>query len=278
MKQVSLVYFSPGGTTRKTVRTIAEGMEDASVTSVREYDMLNPANRRTLLHFTGDDLVILGMMTATKLFGLPDEIMACLRGDNTPLAGVVLFGNGYYGPSLKLMKQSCEASGFKMVAAGAFIGQHTYDNDIGRGRPDEKDRIIQRDFGRQIHEKVYGAKDLSFGHKLKTDWPEEGLFSTLKCGIISALPGMSVRLPASWSRKRITGDCIECLACEKRCPVDAIDIEIRSFDYKKCIGCFACGNHCPKNAIVTDNKKLTKSVANVKKYRMKKRREPELFV
>ena len=274
MQKVTLIHFSPGGTTRKTVRTIAQGMGEVEIV---EYDMLKAENRAQPLEFSRDDLVILGMMTATKLFGMPDEIFSRLRGKGTPFVGVVLFGNGYYGKSLKQMKGEMEKRGFKMVAGGGFIGQHVLENEIATGRPDARDQAIQRRFGGEIYDKVMHRRDLSFAHKLKIDWPDEGFFSTFKCALISTLP-ISPKLPLSWKEKAISEDCIQCRSCEKKCPTGAINIATRSFDYDKCIGCFACGSACPRNAISNRSSKLNGAVASVKPYRMKTRREPVLFI
>lgn len=274
MKKVTLIHFSPGGTTQKTVRTIAKGMGDVEI---REYDMLKPKNRDHLLEFSKDDLVILGMMTATKLFGIPDKILSCLKGNSTPFVGVVMFGNGYYGKSLKQMKKEMETRGFKMVAGGGFIGRHSLDNDIAKGRPDAKDLSIQNSFGQLIHEKVVRRKDLTFTHKIKIDWPDEGLLCTFKCALISALP-LAPKLPVTMREKAFTEACIQCGTCEKKCPTGAINVASRAFDYNKCIGCFACGTNCPGHAIVIKSDKLKRVMAHVKPHRTATRREPVVFI
>jgi len=240
--------------------------------------MLKPVNRKACLEFSKDDLVVLGMMSATKLFGLPDEVFASLKGNNTPFVGVVMFGNGYYGKSLKQMKKEMASRGFKMVAAAAFIGQHTLDPEIAPGRPDASDRAIQRALGRDVHEKVRINRDLSFNHAIKTDWPHEGLFSTFKCALISALPMSSPKLSTPWKEKAFTGDCIGCRSCEKRCPVNAVDIDTRTFDYDRCIGCFACGHACPRDAITITSARMKKAMASVKPFRIQTRREPVVFI
>ena len=164
-----------------------------------------------------------------------------------------------------------------MVAAGAFIGRHVYSDKIAPGRPDDRDRAIQRKFGEDIQRKVFERRELRLGAKLRTDWPSEGWFSTFKCALLLAMPGISTSLPASWAEKEITDACVACGGCERRCPTGAVDIATRSFDLEKCIGCFACGSRCPQGAIEVRGEKLLKVMKRIEPVRAR-RREPVLFI
>lgn len=271
---VHLVHFSPGGTTQKTVWNIAKGMGDVEII---EHNMLKQENRTVGRMFSKDDVVILGMPTATKLLGLPEEILACLQGDNTPLIGVVMFGNGYFGNSLNLMKKAVAERGFVMVAGGAFIGQHPIRSQIATGRPDATDCEKQQAFGKAAAEKIFIRKELSFDATIKMDWPPNDLQGKIKCGLISMAPGISSTLPYSWSKLAISEDCIQCGACEKRCPVGAIHPATKFFDTERCIGCCACLKHCPQHAISIKSSSLNKILDNCEKKRIK-RREPVTYL
>lgn len=42
--------------------------------------------------------------------------------------------------------------------------------------------------------------------------------------------------------------CVECMYCQQKCPVGAIDISTHSIDRRKCIFCVGCVNLCPVGA------------------------------
>ncbi|MBQ6772922.1 MAG: 4Fe-4S binding protein [Synergistaceae bacterium] len=74
----------------------------------------------------------------------------------------------------------------------------------------------------------------------------------------------------------ISDECIKCKTCVRNCPVDAIDIESKTFDLDKCIGCWGCINRCPKHAI----KSTSNQVADIMQsfgQAAEKRLEPEIF-
>ncbi|QQE12548.1 4Fe-4S binding protein [Planctomycetota bacterium] len=291
MQKVHLVYFSGSGTTKKTVRHIAKGMKEArkiremhlekwDEIEVIEHDMKKAENRQKKLRFVKDEIVILGMFTATKLFGVPEEIFACMEGEGTPLVGVVMFGNSYYGRGLKTMRREVEKKGFVMVGAGAFIGQNAVPSErgIAVGRPDEKDLDVQHKFGRAIYEKVCVRKDYAFKTKLKTDRPKgQGVFVPLKANLILAMPGKSLKLPSPFNAMSVSDECIACNKCAKQCPVGAIDFETREHDLKKCIGCFGCLNGCPVDAIAFTNWFMKKAMVSCETH-CQARREPVTFL
>jgi len=271
---VYLIHFSPSGTTKKTVKNISQGMPNTVIT---EIDMLNKENREKDYKFKETDIVILGMMTGTRLYGVPEEVFNAIEGNNTPFVGVVMFGNGYYGNSLMLMKKEMEKRGFIMAAGGAFIGQSSLNPKIATGRPDEKDKRKQVAFGAEIYEKVVVKKDISFKHNLSIDYSKDDTFTRIKCVVGTHLPGTSVVMPKFMNEIKIGDQCINCKKCERRCPVGAIDIDNKTIGRDKCIMCAGCINGCPVKAMTFESEKLKKMMNTLESTRAE-RREPEMFI
>ena len=276
--KIHLIYFSPGGTTQRTVRKIAEGIaSNLSNCVILEYDMLDRTNRKLNFEFPKEDLVILGMMTLVQPFGPVREIFQAIRGNHTPIVGVVLYGNGMYGNSLRVMKHQVEKRGFEMIAAAAFIGQMTYDARVANKRPDEKDISLQLNFGEQISQKLIHEKKLQLRSKLKTDWPKSTIFHYLKTAFFLYAPLGSMKVPKPFNSLDFNSNCIECGLCEKRCPVGAIDLQKKQSDSKLCIGCLACVNGCKQRGINYTNRFMKKAASDCVKF-FTERREPEIFL
>lgn len=271
-KKLYLVYFSPSGSTEKIVRTVASGIEGITVETI---DLLTSSSRKKKYTFGPDDIVIMGSMTAGKLFTLSDELFACLEAHDTPFIGVITFGNGYYGIALNEMLKRAEGSGFKVAALGAFVSRHSMDTSIAEGRPDEHDKEIMREFGRKAYEKIQN-EDCTLHELPKTNW-SSWEFGNKVIAYREEHPDEAYALPASCKTKEISDKCIKCGACVQRCPVDAIDIWEKTFDVEKCIGCWGCINRCPAHAIRSTSKEVAeimKSFGEASKARL----EPEIFM
>lgn len=276
MKKVHLVYFSPSGTTKKVVTSIVKGMGSVEVI---HHDMLKPESRKQAINFSKDDLVIFGILTAVKMLGPLKEIINCLNGNDTPVVGITMFGNEAYGPTLRDFKKVIEKRGFKMVAGGAFIGQHSMTKNIATGRPDESDIQIAKDFGQRIYDKVYLKQDLSFENILPIDIQDKfgSLLTQMMTYSFAFAPIKAVTLPKILNKRTIAETCIECKRCESNCPMNAIDISAKSINVKSCIGCFGCQNICGTDSITSTNK-LLESMIKGKEDAGYDRREPEIFI
>jgi len=90
-------------------------------------------------------------------------------------------------------------------------------------------------------------------------------------------PDEAYALPESCKAKEISDDCIKCGTCVRNCPVDAIDIEAKTFDTGKCIGCWGCINRCPKHAIISTSKEVAEIMRSFGEASTK-RLEPEIFI
>ena len=274
---IHAIYFSPGGTTQKTVLTIAHSISNEFVnTKVYQYNMLNKENRHRKYCFAENDIVILGLMTLVKPFGPVNEIFKCIKGNKTPIINIALFGNGMYGNSLKVMNKEVRKRGFVNIASGAFIGAMSYNRNVAKNRPDEKDLLLQKNFAKQIANKI-SSNTLSEVNKYKTDYPKKSIFHYLKTFFMQYMPLGKIKVIKPLNTLEFNDNCVRCGKCEQNCPVHAIELHKKVSDNKICIGCLACVNNCDVKGINYTNILMIKA-ANDCENLFINRREPCLFL
>lgn len=153
IKRVHIAYFSPTGTTKRTLRAVAEGF---GCSELSETDWGDPKSRAAILKTGPDELVIAGMPVyygrIPSLFheGLP------LRGEGTPFVPVAVYGNRHYDDAVLELKTLGEAAGCVTLGAAAFVAQHCLNPDMGRGRPDASDLAVMKRFGSALRAKADG--------------------------------------------------------------------------------------------------------------------------
>ncbi|MCT4614741.1 MAG: 4Fe-4S binding protein [Marinifilaceae bacterium] len=275
--KIYAIYFSPGGTTKKTVLNIAQTLANKFTKGeVIEYDMLIMKNRKREYSFSKNDFVILGFMTLVQPFGPANEILQCLQGNNTPIVNIALFGNGMYGNTLKVMNTKVRKKGFINIASAAFIGAMSYNREVAKNRPDLKDILIQKEFANQIADKIsnHNFKEVN---KYKTDYPSNSVFHYLKTAIMQYMPLGKIKVTKALNSLKFNKHCVSCGKCEQNCPVEAIDLKNKISNNKICIGCLACVNNCEYNGINYTNKFMIKAAKDCEKS-FSKRREPCLFL
>ncbi|MEJ2505966.1 MAG: hypothetical protein P8Y81_06865, partial [Ignavibacteriaceae bacterium] len=82
---------------------------------------------------------------APVYFGkIPVQALECLKvisGKRKECTAIVVYGNRDYGIALYRMVEILSNNGFGVIAAGAFIGQHSYSDvvSVAIGRPDKAD-------------------------------------------------------------------------------------------------------------------------------------------
>lgn len=256
LKTLNLVYFSPTGTTRRTLRNIAAGIP----LPVREIDRTSVRGRQQAHRFTRDDLVILALpVYGGRLPRISAEFFASLSADQTPAAIVVVYGNRHYDDALAELKTLAVEAGFAPFAAGAFLGEHSYTSKVATNRPDENDARAATDFGERLFQKIqqHTAPD-------RIDVP--GQFPSEKPVVNSQITPVA------------NDNCINCQTCVEGCPTDAIDRQNpRLTDKEKCISCCYCVKICPNDARHMDDPRILATVNRLETLFMT-RREPELFL
>ena len=118
IKRVHIAYFSPTGTTKRTLRAVAEGF---GCSELSETDWGDPKSRAAILKTGPDELVIAGMPVyygrIPSLFheGLP------LRGEGTPFVPVAVYGNRHYDDAVLELKTLGEAAGCVTLGADLAV-------------------------------------------------------------------------------------------------------------------------------------------------------------
>lgn len=222
MKEMQLLnaYFSPTGTTYQVAKSIAQG----AGCPVAEMDLSNPncdaeLSETTVLLATAP--VYGGRIPAVAL-----ERLSRLPGKGQKAVAVVVYGNREFDDALLELKNALVNNGFHVVAAAAFIAEHSIVRSIAVGRPDEKDRAIAQKFGADVIEKLDALTEVNV--------PGNDPYVALK--------------PSSFHPKT-NETCVQCGLCAQKCPVGAIPREDPSQTVDEtCINCMCCVQMCPVQA------------------------------
>lgn len=264
IKQVKLIYFSPTGTTRKILESIAEGI---NIENIEHIDLTLPAGARQTLPTFSDELVLLG----APVYGgrLPVEAinrLQQLKANKTPAVLVVVYGNREFEDALLELKNLAIELGFLPVAGGAFIGEHSFatkDLPIANGRPDSLDVQKAMEFGAQIKEKIATLKPANRQPALSIPgrFPYEG-------GVRSMTIAPLVK----------EDTCTLCGTCATVCPTSAIAINGRvTTKIDQCIRCCACIKNCPTDSRYWDDG-MMKKIATWLNENCAARKEPQIFL
>ena len=253
------IYFSPTGTSRKIVAAVASGL--AAETSA-SYDLT--CQREPVEQTLAEGVAVIGFPVYAGR--VPDVFLQRLsrfKAQNTPAVLVALYGNREYEDALVELSDVVSAAGFNVVAAAAFIGEHSYstaEQPIAAGRPDRSDLDKAEAFGAQVAKKL-AVEDLNRaptlpGHRPYRDRPPLG-------GIAPESD------PAS---------CTLCGRCAHVCPTFVIDVGTEVVTRAEdCVMCCACVKDCPTGA-----RKMAHPLIQERRTMLinncSRRKEPELFL
>lgn len=158
--------------------------------------------------------------------------VAQLRGHGTPAVIAAVYGNRHYDNALLQMKDLLEARGFRVIAAGAFLAEHSIFPQVAQGRPDADDRAAMTAFGQACV------------RLLQEDWRAAPAIQ------LPGDPGYEAPQPKPAGMfPTADKNCIQCRACAGLCPGRAIQrAQPQDTDPNKCVQCGACIRICPTQA------------------------------
>jgi ferredoxin len=244
LDKVWAVYFSPTGTTKKTVEHIAKVIAEKLGTDYGTWDFTLPAARKETLQFGARDLVVFGTpVYAGRVPNVLLKYLETIRGNGAYGVPVVLYGNRDYDDALIELRDILEKGGLHTIAAAAFVGEHSFSYILAKDRPDEADLEEARIFAGKVAEKVKAAAGMEIAEQIQVKGvpdPYRGYYQ----------PRDRARTPVDIRKvKPLTrDDCNNCMICADVCPMGSISRDdVREFT-GICIKCGACIKKCPKQA------------------------------
>jgi len=228
MSHLHAIFFSATDTTRRSVDAICHGYGADPDFAINLADNLQAG----FPTFNADDTVLV----AAPVYGgrLPTQVAEAfkrLRGGNATAIAVVVFGNRDYDDALLEMTDILSGNGFRIVASGAFIGQHSIFPKVASSRPDADDLRKLMAFGNECRNAV--APD-------GTPYPPLSLKGKRP---YKTAAGISLHPTAK------KADCLKCGRCVTCCPVGAIPADKPYVtDTSLCITCGRCINICTTGA------------------------------
>ena len=284
IESVIVVSFSPTGNSKKVAESIAKAIQ-----SPIEYVDLTPPSAKTQdfkeLH---DELAII----AAPVYAgrIPNEAahrIRKLKANDTPAVLVVTYGNRAHEDALIELSDIVSEVGFKPIAAGAFIGEHSWsipEMPTAHGRPDDDDLAKAEEFGKKIQEKYERADNIKDISPVRAHGKNpytlhmRGQLRWYNFGELTS-PSTDEKL------------CTKCGKCVEVCPTAAVTIKyvgsnpspslglsilVVSTDEDTCIWCCACVKNCPTGARVMSPRMLRSQEGRWKKN--PERKEPETYL
>lgn len=237
IKKVTAVYFSPTGNTKRYSTELAKLLD----CDFSEIDLTIPETREDRYQFGKEDLVILGVpVYAGRVPQVASSALEKIKGNGALATYLVTYGNREFEDSLLELKDICERNGFRGIAAGAFVGPHSYVPDkVGAGRPNAADLNIVSKFGEKIKAIVEdsGALDrellVSGNHPYKrgkeATYGPEADESCNRCGLCVSVCPVNAIEKSSPDRTNVEL-CIDCFACVQACPQKSRGIQSENLD------------------------------------------------
>lgn len=262
IESTGLIYFSPTQTTKKVIEGIAQGLQ---ATTEHYFDLTPPeAISQTAQEVTQDVAIIGSPVFAGRLPSVMLDRLKQVKGNGRPAVIVVVYGNRAYEDALIELRDVAIEVGFRPIAAGAFIGEHSYstaDLPIAEGRPDVDDMLTAQNFGKEIRKNIM----------TETSSPNELL------QVPGNSPYKEIQMLSGIAPSVNEALCSRCGKCVSACPTAAIDKENPINTVQNlCIRCCACVKVCPSNAKLLDDPRI-KQAAEWLYANFSARKEPEIY-
>lgn len=256
VKTVGVVYFSPTDTSKKVALALAEG---TGAKEIKEFDLTTDESVSPIV-CDADLLVLAAPVYAGRVTLQAIQRFQRIQASGVPALVAVVYGNRDYEDALIELRDEAEKLHLKVIAAGAFIGEHSFSRKqmpVAEGRPDASDLQKARELGQKAVLKL-----------------AQGVSEETLC-VKGNVPYRAVKEQPPVAPVCLEG-CTLCGKCIVVCPVHAISKSSEGkieTDAEKCTLCCACVKKCPFEQRVFDTP-FTKFLYD----NFRERREPELFL
>ncbi|MDQ7096879.1 EFR1 family ferrodoxin [Desulfosporosinus sp. PR] len=272
---INSMYFSPTGTTKKIVLGIARKLAESTSgkpdqeTAARNIDFTLPGIRLKPVSFSEQDVVIIGVpVYAGRVPNVLLNYLNTISGRGALAIPIVVYGNRNYDDALIELRDILEANGFKVLAAGAFIGEHSFSLTLAQNRPDEKDMAIAEEFAKGLYVKLSAPGECK-AVAVRGNQPYRNYYK----------PKNKDGNPVDIRKvtPKTNDQCTNCKLCVEVCPMGSINPENVSELLGICIKCGACIKKCPTQAKYYDDPDYLRHKEELE-IEYAARQEPDLFV
>ena len=250
IQSIKTVYFSATGNTKNVVKLIGETIARNMNLSYKEIDFTLPQDHKDSYEFTKEELVIFG--TPVYAGRVPNKVLPMIQGlfqgNDAFAVPVVTFGNRNYDNALIELRNELENNHFHTIAAGAFVAQHAFTDQLATMRPGKSDQEEIRGFAKRIVtivEMIQTLGEIPKPVHVKGIEPIPPYYTPLG---IDGKPAKFLK-----AKPKTKSNCDHCDLCVKVCPMGSINSEDPSKIDGICIKCQACVKKCPKQAKYFDD-------------------------
>ena len=255
MPTCHILHFSPTGGVERVARLVGEELAAALEMEAAPCDLASLDYRLPDMA-AGDVALLAAPVYGGRIPALIGKRLANLRdiaaGLEIPAVALVVYGNRAFEHAAEELARLAEEQGFRPIAAGAFVGEHSYstpETPIAAGRPDERDLEAAKAFGKAVRRKI-DRGDLTPVDAARLKDGRTPLLSLLRFArFVLRYRRRQKKRPVRYLPEGDAARCTRCGRCAAVCPVGAIarGDETRT-DPARCIRCCACVKGCPVGA------------------------------
>lgn len=244
--KVYTIFFSPTGTTKKIVEYIGENLATRLNTEICKLDFAVKTARDITYTFNKSDLLVIGVPTYAGRVPniLLDFLTKNISSNGAFVIPIVLFGNRNYDESLTELAMIMSKNNFINLGGGAFVGEHSFSNILGKDRPNEQDFLLASNFCDKIYTRFFktpteNCMPVDINYQIKPYYTPRDRYGK-GVNILKVKP-------------KTHDNCDNCKICANICPMGSISFENPHEIIGICIKCCACEKKCPKHAKYFDD-------------------------